>query len=247
MASMPDKRRRPAARGSDRNGQRPGKVFLKRAAAVVAAMVLIMMPVLWALGMFSPPKPVTEIRQLVDQQVAEYNRIARGEAPYGSAPSAGDAFRQMGAVPREYREQVRQEMDRLWQARERAEMGSYFALAPQQRQAELDRRIKSEEERRRQMQAEREKRDQQRAATGQQAANAGARASGPGGQTPGGGGGPAGGGQRGGSDEARLQRSKQRIDQTTPEQRAQQAEYRRAMEVRRKQLGLPAGGGRRGG
>ena len=46
-------------------------------------------------------------------------------------------------------------------------------------------------------------------------------------------GGPSGG-RRGGSNE----RSKQRIDRSTPEQRAQQSEYRRAIEERRKELGL---------
>jgi hypothetical protein len=34
------------------------------------------------------------------------------------------------------------------------------------------------------------------------------------------------------------------IDRTTPEQRARYVEYRRAMEKRREQLGMPSGGPR---
>ena len=55
---------------------------------------------------------------------------------------------------------------------------------------------------------------------------------------------PPGGGPPGGTDEARNAWRKRIIDSTTPEQRARYSEYRRAMDVRRSQLGLPAGGPR---
>jgi uncharacterized membrane protein YgcG len=250
MASTADKRRAVAALAAERNKQGAMARFAKRAGAALAILALIATPILWMLGFFSSPKAVAEIRQLVDQQVAEYDRVSRGEVPYGSAPSAGAVFEKMRDVPREYREQVGQQMGRLWEARERAETSSYFALPPDKRQAELDRRIKADEDRRKAWQAEREKRDQQRAAAGQQAMNGGGRGA-PGGGPPGGGpggggpggGGPPGGGRRG-TEEARNERSKRRIDQSTPEQRAQQSEYRRAMEERRTQLGLPSGGRR---
>lgn len=208
------------------------------------------MPTLWAFGFSSPPA-VAEIKQLVDQQVAEYNRVARGEVPYGT-PSSSAIFDKMRDMPREYREQIGPQMGRLWEARERAEMASYFAMPPEKRQAELDRRIKAEEDRRKAWQAEREKRDQQRAASGQQAGDGGGRGGrgaggGPGAGGPGGGGGgPGGGGRGGGTEQSRNDWAKRRIDRSSPEQRAQQTEYRRAMEERRTQLGLPTGG-RRGG
>ena len=254
MASTVDKRRAVAALAAERNKQGAIGRFLKRAGGALAILALVAMPVLWMLGFFSPPKAVAEIRQLVDQQVAEYDRVARGEVPFGSAPSASGMFEKMRDMPREYRDQVGQQMGRLWEARERAEMASYFAIPADKRQAELDRRIKADEERRKAWQAEREKRDQQRAADGQQAMNGGGRpGGGPGGGWPGGGGpgaagGPGGGGPPGGSrrgsEEARNERSKRRLDQSTPEQRAQQSEYRRAMEERRTKLGLPSGGRR---
>jgi len=239
MASSADKRLAVAALAADRDKQGAAGRFLNRAAIILLMLFLFAMPTLWAFGFFSAPPAVVEIKHLVDQQVAEYNRVARGEVPYGT-PSSGAIFEKMRDMPREYREQIGPQMGRLWEARERAEMASYFAMPPERRQAELDRRIKAEENRRKAWQAEREKRDQQRAASGQ-ASNGG-----PGGRGPGGGG-PGGGGRSGGgTEEGRNDRSKRRIDQSTPEQRAQQTEYRRAMEERRTQLGLPSGG-RRGG
>ena len=70
---------------------------------------------------------------------------------------------------------------------------------------------------------------------------------GPGGGGPGGGGpgGPGSGGPpRGGSEENRNRWRKNLIDNTSPEQRARYVEYRRAMEARRDQLGLPSRGPR---
>jgi len=66
---------------------------------------------------------------------------------------------------------------------------------------------------------------------------------GPGGSAgPGAGGGGPGGGR--GTEDGRNARSKQRIDSTSPEERAQRAEYRRAMDARRQQLGFSPGRGR---
>lgn len=63
-----------------------------------------------------------------------------------------------------------------------------------------------------------------------------------GGQT--GSGPPAGGPPRGGTEEDRNRWRKSMIDRTTPEQRARYVEYRRAMDERREQRGLPSGWGR---
>jgi hypothetical protein len=124
-------------------------------------------------------------------------------------------------------------------------MGSYFALPPDKRQAELDRRIKVDEDRRKAWQADRERRDQRRGDT--RTASTGGDRGGPGGGGAGGGGGSPGGGGGGppssrrssGTEESRNERSKRRIDRSTPEQRAQQSEYRRALEERRTKLGIP--------
>jgi len=263
MASTADQRRAFTALAAERRKEGAGKRILKRAAAVILALFLIAIPVLWAAGFFSTPQAVAEVEQAVAQQVAEYDRVARGEVPFGSTPSSRAVFEKARDLPPRYRDQVGQQMAQLWEARERAEIASYFFLPADKRQAELDRRIKAEEDRRKQWQAEREQRDQARSAAGLQAGSrgpggrGGGGPGGPGGQGPGGGpagrwpgGGPGGsgvGGPRGSrSQEAWNERSKRRIDQSTPEQRARQTEYRRALEERRSQLGIPPGGGRRG-
>ena len=67
---------------------------------------------------------------------------------------------------------------------------------------------------------------------------------GPGGGGPGGGGPGGGGPPRNGTEEDRNRWRKNMIDSTSPEQRAKYVEYRRAMEARRDQLGLPSRGPR---
>lgn len=239
MSSTATKRQLLADIAADRRREgRAGRV-VKRSLAALVVLLLGSLPVLWALGFFSTPPAVAEVRQLVDQQVAEYDRVARGEVSFASAPSVGDVFGTMRDVPPQYREQAEREMGRLWAARERAETHSYFSLPPKERQAELDRRIKAEDERRQRWQAERGQRGQDAGGGGRQEAGGGGRARG----------GDAGrtGGSRGWTEENRAAWVKRRIDRTTPEERAQRAEYRRAMEARRTQLGLPPGGGRRSG
>jgi hypothetical protein len=146
----------------------------------------------------------------------------------------------MREVPRELRGQVGPEMGRLFAARERAEVNSYFAMSPAARQAELDRRIKAEEARRKAREAERAQRGDQQ--SGQARAGSGGRPSqfaggGNGGQGgPGGPGGPSG--RSGRTEESRNDYRKRAIDRSTPEERARRTEYRRAMDARRATMGL---------
>lgn len=242
MATMAEKRGALAALAAERDREGRAGRIVRRSVAAIALLGLTMLPVLWALGWFSTPEAVAEVRRLVDAQVAEYDRVARGEVPFALAPSPGAVLEKMRGMPREYREQVGREMGRLWEARERAEMDSYFALPAGQREAELDRRIKAEEERRQRWQAERDQRDRERAANGRQATAGSAGAGGP----PGGGSSNAAT-RRGSTPEAIAQRMKQRLDRTSPDERAQRAEYRRAMEERRARMGQPSGGPRRSG
>jgi hypothetical protein len=237
MMTQADRRRAVAALAAERDERSAGSRMARRAAAI-ALVLLCLLALFWGMGLFSSPRAVADVERLVEKQVAEYDRVARGEVPFEAAPSFG-AFRDtMRDVPQEYRAQVGAQMGRLWEARERAEMASYFQLPPAQRQAELDRRIKAEEARRQAREAERAARDRARPSNGQQAGNGGQ-----GGQQGPGGGGPGNAGQGGPvsisrTEEGRNQRSKQRIDRSTPEERTMRAEYRRAMDARRRQLGL---------
>jgi hypothetical protein len=236
-ASMSDRRRAVAALAAQRRDEGAAGRFWKRAAASLALLALLTLAVLWFLGFFSTPEQVAEIRDLVDQQVAQFERAGRGEVPFDSGPGVGAVMAKMREMPREYRQQAGQQMSRFFEARERAEMASYFALPPERRQAELDRRIKADEDRRKTWEAERARRDETRQAAGD-GPRGGPVADNTGGRDRGG---PPGGGRRGGTEESRNERSKRRIDRSTPEQRARQSEYRRAVEERRKQLGLSPG------
>jgi hypothetical protein len=126
----------------------------------------------------------------------------------------------------------------------RARIDAYFALPPEKRQAELDRQIKQEEMMRKAFET---------AGAVMGAFGGGGNAGrGEGGQAgsasqqSGGAqqaGGPPGGGPSGSrTEEDRNRWRKQMIDRTTPEQRARYVEYRRAMDARREQLGLPSRG-----
>ena len=252
------------AQDSARGG--PKRRALARTSAVLAILAVLFSLILWFSGFFSTPKEVLEIRAMVDEQISQLQKVARNEAPLTYDTSdfrqSWDRARKM---PSEVREQVRFEMDRLSRARDQAELRSYFAMPAQERQKELDRRIKAEEARRQalrqqrtnqaggnglnggrdQGQGQRGPGGQGRGGTGTASAQAGT--AGP--RGGGGGGGPGTGGGTGGrrgSEDGRNARSKQRIDSTSPAERAQSAEYRRAMDARRQQLGLSPGRSRGG-
>lgn len=243
-----NRRRRPAFEVS-RNSTSRSSVNKKRLAlqvlAALAVMALLVTGVLWAGGAFSDPAEVRALRSEVDRQVAQYNQIAQGNGSYsGSGGDFGAMFEMMRNVPEGYRDQVRGEMGRLFEARERAEINSFFNMSPDQRMAELDRRIQDED-------AQREARRQQWA----QRQSSGDQPRGPGGDAGGRGGPPGGGSAQGGggggdrgrgrgrptSDEQRQQWRVSRLDNTSPQGRAQRDEYRRLMRERREQLGLSGG------
>lgn len=132
-----------------------GSIVKKTAIGLVILAILAFL-ILWLMGFFSSPKEVLEIRAMVDQQINEFQRVARNEVPMSyDTSSFGPMFEKMREMPEGTREQVRSEMDRLFRARERAELQSYFSMPANERQAELDRRIKAEEARRKAWQEQR--------------------------------------------------------------------------------------------
>ena len=225
----------------ERAGNPKGGGGTRTVAGLTAAAASVWL-FLWLGGFFSTPREVLEIRALVDAEVAKLDQMARNEVPYsGEWSSTGEIFGRMRDMPEGVREQARDEMGRLFRARERAELASYFAMPPEKRQAELYRRIKAE-------QARAKAREQERASRAANAAtNGGPRPGRPPGAAPSmtggrqnGGGGPPG--QRGPRTDEQIQtRRKARLDRSSPEERARSAEYRRAMTVRREQLGISPG------
>ena len=235
------------ARDSSQGG-RQGRTGIGRTGMrvmlVILTLALATLLWLWMSGFFTTPKEVLEIRAMVDEQIVELGKVARNEAPmtYDTSVFRESVSRVRDMSP-EVRAQVRSEMERLGRARDKAELQSYFALPPSERRDELDRRIKAEESRRQasQQRSSQKSSSQKNSKEGGSGQGAGPRgspqavsASPPGGR-------PA---SRGGTEEARNARRKQRLDTSSPEARAQGAEYRRAMAARRQQLGLGSSRGR---
>ena len=226
--------------------------LIRRTAVGVILAALIGWIVLWLLGFFSTPKEVLAVRALVDGQVAELERVARNEVPLSyEGGSFGAMFETMRQVPEAYRDQARAEMGRLFAARERAEIDSFFAMPPAQRQAELDRRIQAEDARRRAWQAERASREASRDSEAARGSGRPGEAGGPRGTAtqaagtrggpPAAAGSPNGGRRRrgDGTEDSRNMRRKSRLDRSTAESRARRTEYRRLKDQRRIELGIP--------
>jgi uncharacterized membrane protein YgcG len=199
----------------------------------LALTSLLAAVIAWWVGAFGTPREIRDLRSLVNQEIASLEQVARSEAPFdGGATNFGAVFEQARAVPEAQRAAAWREMGRLFEARETVEVQSFFRLPAAERAAELDRRIRAEEERRKSRDASR----------GQGGGPPGGFPGGPPGGGASGGGGPRGGppsvAGTGRTEEDRNQRYKASIDRTTPEQRAMRTEYRRVMQERRAKLGL---------
>ena len=184
----------------------------------------------------------------------------------------GQIREKIEALPENMRREAGRRGGNVFRNTMQTRINAYFSLPSDQRQAELDRQIKQEELFQQAFQAAGRAGGGRGGPPGGTVANggpgggggSGGGPGGPGGGGPGGGGpggggpggggpggggpgggGPGGGGPpRGGSEEDRNRWRKNIIDSTSPEQRARYVEYRRAMEARRDQLGLPARGPR---
>jgi hypothetical protein len=198
---------------------------------LIALLALLAFVVAWLLGWirFTTDPRVVEIRKL--QEEARQKFVATGGpntiAEAAEAVTTMATIRQkVEALPEDLRPQVERGGANMFRSAMRARIDAYFALPPEKRQAELDRQIKQEEMMRKAFET----------------AGAVMGAFGGGGNAGRGQGGQAGGPSGSRTEEDRNRWRKQMIDRTTPEQRARYVEYRRAMDARREQLGLPSRG-----
>lgn len=205
-------------------------------AGILAILAIVALFIAWLMGWlrFGTDPRVAEILAMQEEARAAF--VANGGPT--TIAEAGAAFAAMGrirekveALPAHLKPQVERSGGSMFRTAMRARIDAYFATPPEQRQAMLDRHIDQEE-------MLRKASDLTRAVSG-----GGERSGQPaaGGQ----GGGQAGGSNQAGSDDSRSNWRKRIIDRTTPEQRARYVEYRRAIEDRRGQRGLPAGPGGR--
>ena len=241
------------ARGTSRGYVPPEETKAKGSAGrwigVIVALLFFGLLGAWAMGLFGrrTDARIVEIRTMSDEmskQMATGGPQNEDEAK-AFAQSMGQIREKIQALPEDLRGQAFRGggMGRGFQAAMQANMKSFFATPPAQREAELDRQIKREQMMQKAFAA----------AGGFGGGRPGGGPGGPGGPTGGGaggggaGGGGAGGGRGpggGGNPEAWR---KQMLDSTGPSQRAQFTEYRNAMDQRRQKLGIGNGGWGGGG
>lgn len=234
--------RSPASRSTD-DGSAAGPVVWAIGAAVLllgAAMLA------WWLGWlsFGTDPRVVEIQQL--QEEAQKQFSANGgpstvTAAMAAVTSMNTIRAKVEALPPHLREQVERRGAGMFQSAMRARIDEYYQAPPAQRQAILDKQIDQEEAMSKAFEAARSV----AGAFGGGGATASGSAAPAGGGGAGSGGPPGSGGpRRSGNEDDRNRRIKSIIDRTTPEQRAQWVEHRRAIDERRAQRGLPPGWGR---
>lgn len=165
--------------------------------------------------------------ELVETDAAQQAFLANGGPK--TAASARAAVRKLVQLQNtidtfsgEDRARATAQRNRLAREIMEARMKAYHEASPKKKRAELDRQIRQDELMR-----------QAWRASGSTGATAAARQG-----FPGGFGGWFDGDETGGSDDDLNRELKKFLDSTTPEQRARYTEYLRAMEVRRKQLGM---------
>jgi hypothetical protein len=204
-------------------------------AAILAILAIVALFVAWLMGWltFATDPRVAEILTMQEEARAAFT--ANGGPT--TIAEAGAAFAAMGrirdkveALPENLRPQVERSGGSMFRNAMRARIDSYFATPPAERQATLDRHIDPEEMLRKAW-------DLARAVTGGgRDGNGGREGSGERGDRSA----PGGGSNPPRTDESRSNWRKRIIDRTTPEQRARYVEYRRAVEQRRGERGLPS-------
>jgi hypothetical protein len=203
------------------------RTFAWSIAVVLVAAVAV--PVAWLAGLLSPGMD-PRVKEILALQEQASQRFAANGGPANLAEATA-AFTSMmeirqktEALPPHLKPQVEQAAGDAFRSMFQARMDRYFAIPPEQRQAELDRQIDQQEMFRKAMEA------------GRSVMNA---VSG-GGQATNQSGNGAPWSSR--SEDERNQWRKSRIlDRTNPQERARFTEYIRALDARREQRGLPSG------
>jgi hypothetical protein len=240
-----------AAQASSRSDEKPAWGFWL---AVLAGIAVLAVLVAWLLGWisFSTDPRVAEIQKMQEEARTQFAEGGgpRSVAEATAAVTAMNTIRaKVEALPPHLRPQVERQGSSVFRSAMRARIDSYFTAPPEKRKAELDRQIDQEEMMRKAFEAGRAVAGMFGGGqpAGQSGAGQGAAGQGGGGQggqqaAQASGGRSGGGPPQSGSEEDRNRWRKSIIDSTTPEQRARYVEYRRAMDERREQRGLPSWG-----
>jgi len=213
--------------------------------AVIGLVALVAFLIAWLGGWirFTTDPRVVEIQTLQNEARQKF-AVAGGPSTLAEATDAVTMMatirQKTEALPPHLRPQAERSGSSVFRSAMRQRIDAYFTLPPAQRQAELDRQIKQEEMMRKAFETAGKVAGFFGGGPpgGGQATGSNAQG-GQGGSVP-----PGGGPPQNASQDSSIKWRKQIIDSTTPEQRARYVEYRRAMDQRRKELGIPSGGPR---
>jgi len=217
--------------------------------AVIGLIALVAFLIAWLGGWirFTTDPRITEIRKLQDEARQKF-AVAGGPSTLAEATDAVTMMatirQKVEALPPNLRPQAERSGSSVFRSAMRQRIDAYFTLPPAQRQAELDRQIKQEEMMRKAFETAGKVAGFFGGGPPGGGQGAGQGGSGGHGSGQGGGGPPGGGPPQNASQDSSNKWRKGIIDSTTPEQRARYVEYRRAMDQRRKELGIPSGGPR---
>jgi hypothetical protein len=202
-----------------------------RIAITVALVILLLIGGVYGFRAYANGRKLDALQA----QAAEI--FSQPRAPNGNGDRRWDGFReirqQVETLPAAYQQQFRQSMGNMFMQREEQRYDEYLSLNQADRKKYLDQAIAEGEKRRKEWEARRKQMEAERA---QQLASGGGAQNG--GNAAGQGASNTGGGDRGRGGWSQSAR----LDRTSPQFRAKRAEYRRDMEQRRRELGLPQGG-----
>ncbi len=204
----------------------------KRKIGIVVVLVLLIIGTIWAYRRACANAQMGRIKQMraemanmsPDQQREQRERLRK----------------EMEKLTAEQRDRLREERMAEGQRRMDKRIAEYFALPPEKRNDYLDKQIQEMEKRRKEAEARRAQDGQ----SGQGQSGSGQNPNAPGQGTNTANAGQQRGGGRNASPDAQSARRNQRLDNTSPEQRASRAVYFSNLQQRRIAMGLPAFPGR---
>lgn len=242
IASARANRSRTAA---DTTSDRPKAAVIGGAAIIVLAILAFL--IAWAGGWirFTTDPRVTEI---LDMQEQARQRFAQSGGPSSLADATAmvgsmmEIRQKVEALPEHLRPRVEQAGGRVFQSAFRARIDNYFAQPPERRKAEIDRQLDQEEMIRKAFETGRALMSVVGGGGPKESAGGAQAASGD--QKSGQAASPGNSSWNSRSEEDRNRWRKSMVDRTNPEERARYTEWRRVMEERRVERGLPARGPR---
>lgn len=193
---------------------------------IIAAIVILTVGfgIFWAVRHSSASAQIAKIKTL-ETQLASAEKL-----PEAERRTLREQLRtEFQQLPEADRQQLGRERREVFEKRMQERIHEVLALPKAQRIAAIDKQINEDEKRRKDWEARKNGKG------GKGGAGKGGAGKGGGGKDGSG----KGGGGRNMSDQAKMQMRKSRLDNTSPQFRAEMLEYRRQMEQRRTERGLP--------